>query len=175
MANNEEQAHAQQLNQVRAVSREAMNLSSIDNSQEALEYMGQSLVNAKLPKSASLPVIMLFLAAVKDAIDIGLTFLVIASAGFLIIFTIIFGAAMSIVFGITIGIWVSQKVGIVRKLLFKRVIIRTIVFMFFGSIPGLKLFPEATLLVLLTYSNEFKIVNGIFSTMEKATGKVKIT
>jgi len=171
MTSDEEQNYIENLNQARAVSCEINNLADMG----VLEYMGTKInINTKLPKSPSLPVIMFLLAILKDTIDIGLTILVVLSFGLLLILTIIFGTIISIIFGVIIGVWVTQKVGIVRKLLFKKVIIRIIVFMFLGSIPFLKIFPEATLLVLLTYLNEVKIVNGLFEAMEKVTGKIKI-
>ncbi len=122
-------------------------------------------------KKPSLPVIILLLAVVKDLIDIAFTVALIVTVGFTGIFTFIIGWGISALFAIIIGVWITQKVGIVRKLLFKKVIVKTIIFLFFGSIPGIKAFPEATLLVFLTHLNEVKIVNQIYSELEALTFK----
>ena len=172
----EQNNHRERLSKARESTPDSLGVTNIGSAEGAIEYMGQKITtDTELPDSPNLPIIMLLLAVAKDGIDIGLTVLALMTGGILLPLTIIFGIVISVMFGLIIGIWVSQKVGIIRKLLFKRVIIRIISLMLLGSIPGLKLFPEAIILVLLTYSNEFKIVSDIFDSLQKATGKIKLT
>ncbi len=119
--------------------------------------------DSNLPKKPEIPVLMFLFAAIKDVLDVVLTIFAAVSIGLFAVFTIPVGFVISLFFAVVIGVWVSQKAGIIRKFLFKRVIIKTILFFFIGIIPLFKVLPEATLLVLLTYLNEVRIVNKLYS------------
>lgn len=105
---------------------------------------------AKSPSLPSFPILMLFAAMTKDALDL-------LSVGLL-------GWLFSLFFAIIVWFWLFGKLNFVKKFLLRRLVFNVII----GMIPGLNFLPETTIFVILGHYKETKVVKILFRTLEAA-------
>lgn len=110
-------------------------------------------VRLNVPSKPLFPIIILSVAILKDLADI-------ASVGFL-------GWAFTIIFGFVLWIWMTTKSGFIYRILWKWFLRRYVFFALVGIIPGLNFLPEATILVLLIYHKENKIIKALYKRLEQ--------
>lgn len=106
-----------------------------------------------VPSKPFFPIIILFVAILKDMADI---------------FTLgLLGWVFTIIFAFILWIWIRLKSSIVFRMIWKRIRGRIALAIVAGIIPGLNFLPEATILVLLIHYKENKIVKALYKRLEQ--------
>ena len=116
-------------------------------------------LDTNLPEVPAFPLLLMSAAVMK-------TFLDIASFGFV-------GWLFGIVFILILWLWVMNKSGIMRRILMKRVLIRGGIAVIISIIPIINFFPEAMIVVGLTYLHEKKEVQKLRDRAKSSIAAIK--